>query len=529
MEAIKCNKMPVCAVVFVFTAVVLYCGTYSATAKGAGFEFHEQRLEAPFEITHRLIPAELLTNPGRELLVLGVDDQQRKHLALYAQPMQLDRSVSSSQYQLVSSFALPTDIYLFDVSKPLDDVLSSVVFLSHKTLYRLIPEAMKNTRKPPPSAVLAAVADIDSLASQGVAPYLRRAELLRQIDNNPRPDTLIDGLHGLTLIMNLGMDNRRLNLPIKPHMLLESEGVAYSGARVFFVDSNFDGRKDLLRALDGRLQVFLQRVDGSFSALAKDILLPHSTHARPWWYQRDAWGEEPNQGDMAYRDLEYLLDINADGIADLVVRYAKTSGVLDRVNDYEIYYGANSDSQLRFTSDVDGLISGDGTLAGLEFVDIDSDGRLELTVAGFDIGVSQIIRALIAGSVDEDVYVYRMDSSDRFPAKANFASSVKMTFSLTSAQRGDPVIKLLDLNGDGHSELLLSAGSRGVRIYTGRSGSSPFVRRSTKMRLSLPREGRLLVGDDLNGDGRDDIVFNFGRRDDSATPSQFIVLISAPG
>ena len=212
-----------------------------------------------------------------------------------------------------------------------------------------------------------------------------------------------------------------------------------------------------------------------------------------------------------------------------MVRYAKTSGVLDRVNDYEIYYGANSDGQLRFSSDVDGLISGDGTLAGLEFIDIDSDGRLEVTVAGFDIGVSQIIRALIAGSVDEDVYVYRMDSSDGFPVKANFASSVKMTFSLSSAQRGDPVIKLLDLNGDGHSELLLSAGSSRVRIYTGRAGSSPFVRRSTKMRLSLPREGRLLVGDDLNGDGRDDIVFNFGRRDDSATPSQFMVLISAPG
>jgi len=529
MEVVNLMKTPVRAMVFIFTAAVLYCGIYSATANAAGFEFHEQRLEAPFQITHRLIPAELLINPGRELLVLGVDDQQRKYLALYAQPMLLDASVSGSQYQLVSSFTLPTDIYLFDVSKPLDDVLSSVVFLSHQTLFRLVPEAMKNAPKPLSSEVLAAVADIDSLANQGVVPYLRRAELLRQIDNNPRPDALIDGLHGLTLVMNLGTDNRRLNLPIKPHMLLESEGVAYSGARVFFVDSNFDGRTDLLRALDGRLQVFLQRTDGGFSALAKDILLPHSTHARPWWYQRDAWGEEPNQGDMAYRELEYLQDINADGIADLVVRYAKTSGVLDRVNDYEIYYGANSDGQLRFSSDVDGLISGDGTLAGLEFIDIDSDGRLEVTVAGFDIGVSQIIRALIAGSVDEDVYVYRMDSSDRFPVKANFASSVKMTFSLSSAQRGDPVIKLLDLNGDGHSELLLSAGSSRVRIYTGRAGSSPFVRRSTKMRLSLPGEGRLLVGDDLNGDGRDDIVFNFGRRDDSATPSQFMVLISAPG
>ena len=213
MEAVNLMKTPVRAMVFVFTAAVLYCGIYSAAAKAAGFEFHEQRLEAPFQITHRLIPAELLINPGRELLVLGVDDQQRKHLALYAQPMLLDASVSGSQYQLVSSFTLPSDIYLFDVSKPLDDVLSSVVFLSHQTLFRLVPEAMKNAPEPLSSEALAAVADIDSLANQGVVPYLRRAELLRQIDNNPRPDALIDGLHGLTLIMNLGTDNRRLNLP----------------------------------------------------------------------------------------------------------------------------------------------------------------------------------------------------------------------------------------------------------------------------------------------------------------------------
>ena len=552
MDAATSRLRPLLAALATRIIVIVTC--FSSPVTAADFDFFEQRLQAPFKITHPLIVAELLANPGREILVLGVDDDRQKYLALYAQVAQQgaevrqrgarpeaqesqlstqltprDAATLAPDYRLHATVALPDDIYLFDVYAPSDGTLASAVFLSHKILYRLRPEALFVDSQPTVADALEAVAEIDSLAQQAPVPYLRRASLLRHLDGNPHPEVVIDGLHDLSLVMNLGAESRLVKLPIKPDLLFEPQGVSYSGARVFAVDSNMDGRKDLLRAHDGHLEVYLQSVDGTFIGASESVFLPPSVHARPWWYQRDAWGEEPDQSAMAYRELEDLQDINGDGITDLVVRYAKTSGVLDRVNDYEIYYGGIVDGRLAFASAVNSLISADGTLAGLEFFDIDADGRQEVVVAGFDIGVSQIIRALVAGNIAEDVYIFRLDEDDKFPQKANFASTVKMTFSLSSAQRGDPIIKLIDLNGDGHSELLLSAGTDRLRIYLGRGGLSPFVRRPKKVNLPLPNVGRFFVGDDLNGDGRDDILFHYGHRDEQASPAQFVLLISASG
>ena len=90
-----------------------------------------------------------------------------------------------------------------------------------------------------------------------------------------------------------------------------------------------------------------------------------------------------DQSNLEYRMLEELRDLNADGITDMVVRYTKASGVLDRVNDYEIYLGKKQQEKLAFSATADSVIRADGTLTGLEFVDIDNDEKFEVLLAGF--------------------------------------------------------------------------------------------------------------------------------------------------
>ncbi|MFA0373254.1 FG-GAP-like repeat-containing protein, partial [Vibrio sp. 10N.222.54.F6] len=103
-----------------------------------------------------------------------------------------------------------------------------------------------------------------------------------------------------------------------------------------------------------------------------------------WWNKRDAYGEQLDQSELVYRKVEELKDINNDGITDLVVRYTKSSGVFDRANDYEVYLGENQKGKLVFPKVANSVVKAEGTLTGLQFIDIDSDDKVEVMVAGFD-------------------------------------------------------------------------------------------------------------------------------------------------
>ncbi|WP_420028921.1 hypothetical protein [Shewanella benthica] len=75
-------------------------------------------------------------------------------------------------------------------------------------------------------------------------------------------------------------------------------------------------------------------------------------------------------------------------------------------------------------------------------------------MAGFDIGLSQIIGALISASIDQDVYLFKMDENSQFSDDANISKEVE----LTSGQSGTPVVKLADINGK--DDLLIKYGSQ---------------------------------------------------------------------
>ena len=239
-----------------------------------------------------------------------------------------------------------------------------------------------------------------------------------------------------------------------------------------------------------------------------------SIHGQEWWHQKDDTGEKLDQSNLIYRKLEELRDINNDGIVDMVVRFTQSSGLLDRVNDYEVYFGANKQGHLVFPEQANSVIHTDGTLSAVEFVDIDNDKKLEVMLAGFDIGLSQIIGALLSGSIDQDVYLFKMNAQGKFSKKPNVSKEVDLNFSLSSGQSGSPVVKLADLNGDNLKDLVLSSGEDELKIYYGKRGRKVFVKRGISFDITLPEDGGTLMVDDLNNDGKDDLLINYGRQDD---------------
>lgn len=146
-----------------------------------------------------------------------------------------------------------------------------------------------------------------------------------------------------------------------------------------------------------------------------------------------------------------------------------------------------------------------------------------------------MIGVLITGAIDQDVYVFKMNAEDKFPAKPTIKKGVELTFSLTSGQSGSAVVKLADLNGDGLKELVLSDDDDALKIYLGKKFSKSkkslkhnksFKNRSVSYSTQLPKDGNLVMVEDLNGDGKDDLLMNFSRLDGEDKGKEFKMLFS---
>ena len=147
-------------------------------------------------------------------------------------------------------------------------------------------------------------------------------------------------------------------------------------------------------------------------------------------------------------------------------------------------------------------------------------------LAGFDIGLSQIIGALLSGSIDQDVYVFKMDENDNFTKDLKVAKEVELSFSISSGTSGSPVVKLADINGDKRQDLVLSDGDDALKVYYGTKGKKLFSKRALKYKVTLPKQGSMLISDDLNGDGKDDLLIKYGRQDDDKLKNVFRILLS---
>jgi len=504
---------------------VLGCVTSLTTlaSKSSAVEFSEVIINSPYKLTQEVIAADLLASQGKELITFSVDEEGNRWLIIY----QLDNK--THQYAIAQQTIIPKKFYRFDLSEPRDGQGQNLYFLSTDTL------AIYQESKFKP------LAKIKSLYVQEQADFLSKGDFIQDLNDDAFDDVIIADFNKTHILMGQGMNSfAKQTLPIKPEVRVLSSGASYTQAKLYFSDVNFDDKTDILLVGDGEMIIYPQYGNSQFSSKATRLAINEAISGTDWWNKRDESGEQLDQSDLEYRKLEELRDVNADGITDMVVRYTKASGVLDRVNDYEIFLGQKSTAEegkytLNYAKEADSVIHAEGTLTGLEFVDIDNDDKLEVLLAGFDIGLSQIIGALVTGGIDQDVYVFKMSEQDTFPTKPVIKKDVELTFSLSSGQSGSPVVKLADLNGDGLKELILSDDDDELKIYRGKKVSKnsksrkkkrSFHKRSVSYSTQLPKDGNLVMVEDLNGDGKDDLLMKFSRLDGEGKGKQFKILFS---
>ena len=381
-----------------------------------------------------------------------------------------------------SKLQIPKKFYSYDISEYREDTLQNLYFMSSNELSKY---DVKNNR-------FITLSTISSIFQKDKPDHINRAHFIKDFNHDKLDDIILSDFKATHILISKKDGSYvKQSLPIEAKVNLQPDGATYKKANLYFEDVNFDSYTDIIQVGEGHMRVYHQTDKGMFKTQSTKIKINETISDTEWWNKKDETGENLDQSELVYRKLEELRDLNSDGITDMVVRFTQVSGVLDRVNDYEIYLGSNLKGQLTYPGEPNSIIRADGTLTGLEFVDIDNDNKSEVMLSGFDIGLSQIIGALLAGSIDQDVYLFKMNGDGNYN-KAQVNKEVELNFSLSSGQSGSAVVKLGDLNGDGLKDLILSDGDSELKIYLGDTGKRLFKKRSQKYNTQLPQDGNLV-------------------------------------
>jgi len=485
---------------------LLLIGFFSSLLQAVDFDRYELKLD--LTISRPVLSASLVKDNAGQLIVFGQDQRQQTWLVLFQ--MQNDH-----QYQEISRRLIPDQFLAYDLLKGSET--QRLIFQTNQALFAFDPH--KND--------FSLLASSGSIYRQPKAQYLATRDFTRDVNDDGLEDIVISDFSGVHfLLQTVSGSFEQQTLPVKPQVRTNQNSATFTETPLYFADFNQDKKQDLAVLRNDALEVFYQNGHGVFETAYEQLALPVKVHEQNWWEVREADGESLDQNDLSYRTIFKIKDLNNDNVSDLLIRFSQSEGVFDRQNSYEIYLGKVSDGIIQFATSPDSVIIADGTIAEVNIVDLDDDLRDEVLVSSLDIGLTQIIGALLSGSIDQDVMLFKLGQDGKFNKKPSVSKEVELSFSLSSGKSGEPVVELADFDGDGLKDLMFSDGSKTLKIYRGKKGKKLFTRRASKQKVRLPKDGKLLETFDLNLDGKNDIMIRYGRQDDTELKNKLVYLIA---
>ncbi len=470
--------------------------------------FSEHHLDVDFNITQAPISADISPHPGKEIIAIGRSSAKAQQVAVLAL---VDGTLTQ-----VDRFAIGEQYFAYDIGNDPQ---------GKQTLYFLAKDHVGRYQYPqgPSEPRLLSYLEVSSVFQIQRSNFMRRMPFIFDFNGDESADVMLPNFNELQVWFSQQDKAHKLSkLAITGQNVLTRDGLSVTPAQTFTLDINNDERMDIVHLTPGQLHIYTaakRHFDHQAVAIREDI------HAIDWWDQLDDDGRSLDQSDLNYRKLERFEDVNGDAIVDMVVRYTQSSGVLDRKNDYEIFYGKNTaDGELRYGAQADTTVRAEGTLTGLELQDIDGDGRKEVMVSSFELGVSQVVSALLASSIDQDVLLYRQNAQGQYPEQPSMDYETEMGFSISKGRASEPLVKLADISGDGILDLLLSEDSDEL-IYRLGNKDGGFSRKSSQD-IALPQSAAQISHADINGDNKADLIAYYGKLDSAKLHKRLTLLVA---
>ncbi|MFC3034709.1 FG-GAP repeat domain-containing protein [Pseudoalteromonas fenneropenaei] len=481
-------------------AIVPSCFTPSVAA----LSYQTLNHQSNYNISRPPIVADVAPLPGKEIILIGSGLNQAHQITILA--------LQNEALSVVDEFAIGKNYFAVDVLESAAEGEVGLFFLArdHVAAYRVPTKAVPDR--------LSLYSDVHSFYQLGENGFLAEIDFIADLNQDRKADVMLPAMDHFTVWLSGHHELRKHTLPIAAARSLVRNELEVRPPSVFFKTAE---KAKVYEVTQGLISQYT--LSGGVKSLA--IKVADDIHGVNWWDLRDDSGQSPDQSELSHRVVEDILDVNGDAIDDLVVRFTTSSGALDRRNDYEFYYGSLDDKQqLSFSSKPNTTIRAEGTLAGLELIDINQDGKLEVLVSGFEIGVSQIISALLSGSIAQDVLLYWQDDNGEFGKKPANAFDTELRFSLSKGRAGDPLVTLADMDGDKQLDLLLSEGENRISIRplkAAKQFSAPL-----KVNAPFPQAGSNIVVADLNADGKAELLMAYDKLDAVSTRKLLRVLVS---
>ncbi|WP_082769024.1 FG-GAP-like repeat-containing protein [Paraglaciecola hydrolytica] len=505
--------------------------------------FNEHQITLPFNLTQPVYAANLLTNPGNEMLLLGVNESGQRQFAIYALN-------ANNQLVLMDHLRLDNSLFAFDVGTPDKNGQQQLYFLSKDQLfqYQFVGPAAEPIKPSGPmmaapqaeviasiehsNSRLVAISKIKSMYLSEKADAIITLDFAKDINNDLRDDFVLPHFEQLNLYLSgedatqlTGLKEQHLN--IRSLLRVDGADVRFKPSDLLFVDMDLDTRNDIVLVESGQLRVYQQTLSGDFNPEPLLIKVAAEIEGINWWDKIDVDGQQVDQSQLKHRSVETITDVNGDALPDLIVRFTQSSGVLDRTNDYEFYYASVVDGHLSYALKADTRIQSDSTLSDFKWFDLDGDGKQEIMLSSFDLSLSQIISALLSSSIEQEVLIFKMDENNLFPAKPTASQDVEITFSLSSGRSGEPMVKAQDIDGDKFKDLIFSEGEEEIKVlFASRDGKRLFNKRAEKHKVQVPKNAKSITHNDLNNDGKMDLILHYSRADAADLLNKVIVLIA---
>ncbi len=524
--------------------VLIFLSTLSSKAFSKQTLFSVYNIKTPFVLSQPIIAANLIENAADELVAIGVDKKQQTWLAIYVFNDELQH------YQLYEKQIIPKKYFAYDLSdfdKENKNKLRTLYFLAETEVaeFKILPltdeesnkELDKQSNKESARNSFVVKQKVSSMYLVKTADFINTQDFIKDLNQDGIDDIYLPHFEQVNLWLSQCCGQLHAQfIPLDAFVEHDNSRVTFNQRELFFADFNFDNRDDIAWIKQGSIEYFAQTEQGLFSTISQSISLNHEIYGLNWWNIREADGDNLDQSKLAHRMVEQIKDVNGDGLADMVVRFTQSSGVLDRSNDYEFYFGQKNigkqtDSidqvpQLSFLQTPSTIIKAEGTLTGLNIVDINNDDKYEVMLSSFELSLTNIIGALISGGIDQDVLLFTLDSENNFEENPFTSKEVELSFSLSNGRSGQPIVQLADINGDGLQDLVLSDDEDTLKVYLGKQGKRRFTRKPFKQDLLLAKDGQNMFHHDINHDGKQDFIMSYSRLDERELLSTFTVLMA---